>query len=671
VFASAGGEEPGVFRLGDNSSKLVGEIEAAERDLLGKQHKLEGLRETSKQVVDEHNKKRDSLADTIWARRAAIPESLAVRMPGLRGKKLQCLDKVLDAARAHPVAGEHTFSQLAEMADTAFDESIEHRALVPTPPEFEVNEDLLSRLLSTPVVSKHDTPFAQFVERLGISDWADKGREHISAQAGTDPVCPLCQRALTSDIINNLNELFDQDYEEKREAIRAGLATVQQFKEALHAFRDANRQALVEFADEQETSTAFREALAAIQLALSSIEKKEVEPTSVVEYSPIAVSLAALRQLVEDTNRSIEQANHIIASRRDEKPKIIRESWRLFARGGLDDLVTQLLLEEENCKKAMRGLGQSINEQETAVNSSKDQLQLLRESAVDSGPAIQAINQVLEFSQFHSFKLASATTVRDGYRVIRDNGTTANIETLSDGERTFVTFLYYYHQLDSVALDGDTDELVAVIDDPISSLDSEIMFVVSSLIRRLVSSVEQGHHSRVTQVMLMTHSTLFHKQVCSLHNPQPSNEVSFYRIHKLSPDPNRVQALQRQDSVRTSYQELWDEVVTASSNSSANMPWLPNVLRRILESYFSTLGGQENLYMLGDKFPVGEQAIHHALIAWAHSGSHTIIDSTPFAQPTASNQVWLDAFERVFRLADDGVHSGHYQMMVDQARVRT
>lgn len=56
--------------------------------------------------------------------------------------------------------------------------------------------------------------------------------------------------------------------------------------------------------------------------------------------------------------------------------------------------------------------------------------------------------------------------------------------TLSEGEITFITFLYFL-QLTKGSIDKDSisEDRILVIDDPVSSLDSNILFIVSSLLK--------------------------------------------------------------------------------------------------------------------------------------------------------------------------------------------
>ena len=60
--------------------------------------------------------------------------------------------------------------------------------------------------------------------------------------------------------------------------------------------------------------------------------------------------------------------------------------------------------------------------------------------------------------------------------------------------RNFVSFLYFYHLLKgSWSESGVTTDRVVVIDDPVSSLDADVLFIVSTLIRALY---RDGHASR-------------------------------------------------------------------------------------------------------------------------------------------------------------------------------
>lgn len=141
------------------------------------------------------------------------------------------------------------------------------------------------------------------------------------------------------------------------------------------------------------------------------------------------------------------------------------------------------------------------------------------------------------------------------YKLIRADGADAK-ETLSEGEKNFVTFLYFYHLLKgSDSETGITRDRIVVFDDPVSSLDSDILFIVSSLIRELFGEVRNGA-GHIKQIFVLTHNVYFHKEVTFNRNRSNNamNEETFWVVRK----PDLESKLEKCDSnpVKTSYELL-------------------------------------------------------------------------------------------------------------------
>ena len=69
----------------------------------------------------------------------------------------------------------------------------------------------------------------------------------------------------------------------------------------------------------------------------------------------------------------------------------------------------------------------------------------------------------------------------------------------SEGEYNFISFLYFYHLVyGSLETDGIDTPRVVVIDDPISSLDSNVMFIITSLAKEIVKDCRDRKHRNQT-----------------------------------------------------------------------------------------------------------------------------------------------------------------------------
>lgn len=77
------------------------------------------------------------------------------------------------------------------------------------------------------------------------------------------------------------------------------------------------------------------------------------------------------------------------------------------------------------------------------ATAKKKEANELNKQIVNTEATIDSINVLLDNSGFEGFHLRAKDGVANTYEVIRPDGTVA--EKLSEGERNFIAFLYYYH----------------------------------------------------------------------------------------------------------------------------------------------------------------------------------------------------------------------------------
>jgi hypothetical protein len=664
-FTRADGAEPGVFLLGEDSGEKFAEIGQCEFEQNKIDEKIKKLRISLESKEEELKRRDQGLAELIWKKKEEIPAILAENMSGLKGSKSGCKNKVLKYARNSQKI-EFGFSELEEKALKVFDEEIETQNVIPLPPEIKWDEKSLIEILENPILGVADVPLSSFISRLDISNWVREGIDYFQNEKNEERLCPFCQQQVSSTLTDKLLKLFDENYENNRQKVINFKEKISGTKRLLEEYESENFTSIYKVLDRENVVQSYNVLISSIDSILTSVDKKIIKPSETIHVSSIYANFSVFKNLVYKANQEIALRNSIIKDRKNQQREIVEHAWKVFACYILKDIIDNYNRESEVINKAISGIRESLDDQQRRLDVVSSKLSKLRSQVTSSFRTIEEINKLLQLAQFHSFRLTPSETIVDGYRIIREDGHPADIDTLSEGERTFITFLYFFHSLSAIAQEGETEKTVAVIDDPISSLDGDTMFVISALIRKLVQQVRDESHTRVRQLFMFTHNTRFHNEVCYQHRGESSSEIKFYRIRKCAPDPNEIEDCGFNNPIRTAYQELWDEVALARSQPDKSMPWLPNVLRRILESYFSTLGGQSNLYDIGDNFSSEERILHYALIAWSHSGSHTLIDSDSYAQPYASNRRWLDAFERIFR-GNNSPHAGHYDMMMSDA----
>src|SRR5699024_5041381 len=167
----------------------------------------------------------------------------------------------------------------------------------------------------------------------------------------------------------------------------------------------------------------------------------------------------------------------------------------------------------------------TIRELEQSVNSTK--------------PAIERINTLLTRAGFTSFTIAESEQLDNGYMLVRD-GNRLEEHSLSEGERTVSAWRDYMQQLESREATESANRILAVIDDPISSLDSDVLFIVGALIRGLINrALDRTDH--IGQLIILTHNVYFHKEITHLNHGEKSDGRSHFVIRKQLDRPNTIE----------------------------------------------------------------------------------------------------------------------------------
>lgn len=199
---------------------------------------------------------------------------------------------------------------------------------------------------------------------------------------------------------------------------------------------------------------------------------------------------------------------------------------------------------------------------------------------------------------------------------------------------------------------------MVVFDDPVSSLDSNILFVVSSLIRGLFDEVRSGK-GNIKQIFVLTHNVYFHKEVTfnTRRKSVAMNEETFWTVRKLGLKSNVEK--HETNPVKTAYEMLWAEV----RNPQRAKDTIQNILRRILESYFTIVGGVDPDDIC-KKFDGPERLICNSLFSWVNAGSHHAHDDLYVSIDDSTVESYLQVFKAIFEKSGQ---LAHYRMMMRDA----
>ncbi len=655
------GESPirGVFTLGQPSVEHAEALRRASTEHAALTAELEHLRQTLGDTNLASGKRadlvalEDELAERCWTQQVKHQAAFSAALKGYRNSKASFKQKILEQRQVQ--YGDVPLPALAELeakAASIFASAPSAESLIVAPSPGSLLSSEAEPILGKVVVGSKDVEIAAMIESLGNSDWVKQGQPFFKANHGT---CPFCQQAAPDSLSRSLDEYFSAAFVADMSSIED---LAQQYTASGRAYFEALDLILRGASPRLDIVTLkTRRDLVASKIHANSalIETKRKEPSRVIALDSLGGDAQAITAIVEQANQAIVAHNATVANLKTEQATLTRQVWRHLIERELAGDLGRYDLEKAGHEKAVRSLEGQIAAKTEAIRKKSAEVRALERGMTSVQPTVDDINALLREFSYQGFSLVRMGE-SDTYALQRAGAVDAR-HTLSEGERTFVTFLYFYFLLrGSPQESGTVTPRVAVFDDPVSSLDSDALFIVSSLVRRLMEEVRAGTSS-VRQVFVLSHNVHFHKEVTfdsRRGHDRVLNEETFWVVRKPA-GTSIIEACSR-NPVSSSYAMLWSEVKRTDLSSGS----LQNSLRRILEGYFKHLGGIDPT-SLEQYFAGRDKVICRSLFSWINAGSHGFHDDAHYAFDQDSADRYREVFKAVFERAG---HERHYSMMM-------
>ena len=653
-------ELKGVFTLGEKQVETLAKIATAKGELDALTAKIENLTERLQGADGTGGKKGElatleaGLKDKCWAQKRKHDEKLQGAFEGYRNSEERFKSKVLQELASN-TATLKTQADLENRAGTVFSPTPTEEIVIVGVDFAKLIAHETNSILKKRVIGKEDVNIAAMIKKLGNSDWVREGRGFYDVNDGT---CPFCQQSINEAFAQSLNEYFDETFETDSKAIDNLVTNYATDAARLQQEIASIITAPSKFLDVEMLKTEKELLDTKITLNNNRLAGKKKEASQVVELESIGNVATAIKGLIDAANTQIVAHNKMVENLVTERKTLIAQVWRFV----LEELKTDLdafKSVKDDLGKAIDNMTEQIATATVDKGKKSSEIRELEKHATSVQPTIDGINQLLASFGFQGFQLAKAAS-GTSYKLVRSDGTDAQA-TLSEGEKTFVTFLYFYHLLKgSESQSGMTTDRIIVFDDPVSSLDSDILFIVGSLIKGLFEEVRAGT-GHIKQIFVLTHNVYFHKEVTynSKRQDVAMNEETFWIVRK----PGLVSKLEkhRTNPIRTSYELLWAEIRKSDRSNLC----IQNTLRRILENYFKILGGV-NFDDLCAMFDGKEKLICKSLCSWVHEGSHYAHDDLFVSIDDSMVDNYLKVFRGIFYKSG---HAEHYKMMMGDAFV--
>lgn len=576
VFPVGGGEVPPIFVLGEKSAEKQAQVEQLKGEKTAAQSALNASNQEktrAERALDRHCVDRATVIRETLRSSGNNPYN---NYDKARYKQRVSAMLVVEDKASHLLAEDERERLLNQSKATPKAPVSE---VQPRLPDLQQLTEITRRLLQKSVVS---SAIATLKADHHLSSWVRDGLG-LHQQRDADH-CLFCEQVLPQTRIAALEAHFNTEYEQLLRDLDAQITELEAVSNLVGQVSLPNRAELYEdlVSDFDLAKAAFDGVRTTITdylavLAAALIDKKQ----KVFEAQPLNSTVPAVQQsAISDANTVIQRHNQACS---DFAARVHTARTKLEA-----DSVASSLDEYERLADAVQAQETTINQARQQAQQLTGQITQLELEIIEHRQPAEELNQDLHDYLGHA---ELRLDVKDtGYTISR-NGTPAC--SLSEGEMTAIALLYFLKTLGDRRFEMGRG--LVVLDDPVSSLDANALFMAFGFIRRCVDEA--------AQILILTHNFAMFRQVRNwFHHlrDQGKKDITkrparFYMLDCSLTDQGRRSRIAPLDPLLeqfgSEYHYLFARIyrrahVDAAGGLQANYIF-PNMARRLLETFLA------------------------------------------------------------------------------------
>lgn len=647
----------GVFTLGQASTEEIEKINNKKRDAEKEKEGVSTLRKTLDSAEKSIIEKELTFTEIAWKTYRKYQGDFKEAFRGFIGSKVSFKNKIIDDYHNNKSTELKTLKDLKERASVLFGDTPIEYELIPEITGFNLKEIEEDIIWTKNIIGKSDVDIANLISFLNNNDWVNQGRKYLNNSS----TCPFCQKnTIDEEFRVKLEEYFDESFTDDIVKLKNLSEKYITYKDRIESHIEHVNELLAKTPNvEVENIKLHSFSLIAAINGNISLFKSKIEKTSLkINTDKTFDFIEELNQAISIENEKITKHNTLVNTLKSSLISLKEDTWFYLINEIKSDIL-QFVKDKSQFDKTKDSLLPKIEEKEKKEKEITREIRELNKNMTSVKPTVDEINSTLLSFGFINFKIVPSNTFDNHYSIQRPNGELVK-DTLSEGEVTFITFLYFY-QLAKGALSEElvSENRVLVLDDPISSLDSNILYIVSSLVKKIIYEIKKSPTSNIKQLILLTHNVYFHKEASFQNGRSNGCMHTHFWILKKSNSVTSINYHAQKNPIESSYELLWREIKDKENCSEIT---IQNTMRRILENYFKILGKFSDEDIISKFSNPEQQQICNSLLYWINDGSHCIPDDLYIQRQGDSIDIYLSVFKDIFKLTG---HESHYDMMMN------
>lgn len=419
----------------------------------------------------------------------------------------------------------------------------------------------------------------QIIAQIASNDVNVLGNSHRLFSLENIEYCPCCFRKITveekSDICTSIERILNKEVEDYTRVLTGYKNQINPLiydcSNLEHLFKvecSEYKSAIISFNKALETcSKLIDERLSDI---FSSVEKD-------INKDEIRSSLSLVTEKYEALKRCVANYNLAINDR-SKRAAYLNDLNSILAAHNYKSELTAYFQAKGNLALS----NTKLTSKQTALEDAKADLASLNQSLEQTELALDFINECLAYVYFSRDRLV----LEEGEKCYRlkSNGVYVRPGKVSIGERNIIALSYYFASLfDHLKKEEQyKNEMLLVIDDPVSSFDMENRMGVMSFLRWQIDKVVTGNTN--SRILVMTHDLRVVFDLEKIVNEVTGKKRNFNELINKS-------VVKRSPSEGNEYTMLYYNTYAfaqlADPATSDKLLSMGNIMRRLLEAYFT------------------------------------------------------------------------------------
>jgi len=431
-----------------------------------------------------------------------------------------------------------------------------------------------------------------------LQEWVRQG---IDKHKGKRETCGFCGNPIPAGLWDKLDAHFSKESEELRKVLKAQIQTLETAKQNLDDFLNLEKEMFYASINSKydaliKTWTATSKAYSkSIDKLIAQIKEREKDIFKEKVLGEIKDESENILELLKAFNLLIEEHN-LKTSTLSKDQQAARSDLRISEVAKfIKDIDYKKKLEEiELLFKNATVVEQEKNNMQIKIKLLNEEKRTLEAQAKDESKGAELVNQHLtHFFGHDELKLvAEGESPNMKFKITRDN---VDANNLSEGECSLISFCYFIARMeDEMKDDLNNNKLIIYIDDPISSLDSNHIFFMFSLIESIIAKPK-----KYGQLFISTHNLDFLKYLKQLTIPKekafpeskPKNSLNHFLIERTNKTTAQLKlAPDYLKNYITEFNYLFNQIYKCSNSDKATIGHsyqynFGNNMRKFLEAY--------------------------------------------------------------------------------------